>query len=307
MAIIIQKKKIIEKLFIAALIVYPIFHFCVFWIYINFDTIVTSFQKFNYYTGELDFCGFENYERIFKKMILGEDEGLRRAFFNSFQAIGINLIILPIAVFSAYAFYKRMPGTAFYSVMFYIPQLISIVVLTMVFRYMFDADFGYIALLAKKITGQEIDFLSQSSDHLWSIIWLYCIWSGLGSNVIMMRGAMLKIPKEVTESAVMDGCGFFRELWSIALPLSMSTISIYILMTSMAAASFTMPPMLIAKGSGVNGKFLTVGWFIFSTTANGGSISSSINATTTGILFTILTLPLIIVTKWFTKKITPEI
>ena len=303
----LNKRKLNEKAFILALAVYPIIHFGIFWVYVNSSTIISTFMRYSVRTNSLKFCGFDNYVTIFKKIFLGGDPALGRAFINSFQAIGINALIFPVALFASYAFYKNMPGTKVYSVMFYIPQLISIVVLAMAFRYMFYSDFGPVAILIARIAGVEkVDLISTSSDYLWTVIWLFCIWSGLGSNVILIRGAMLRIPKELVESAVLDGCGFFRELWSITIPMCMSTISVYIVSASMSATSFTMAPMLIAKSSGSIGRFMTYSWFIFenaSTTSPGTIIS----VTTMGVFFTIVNLPLMIMARVLTKKATPEL
>ena len=303
----IRKSVLYDNLFGFALVILAVIHFCVFWIYVNFDTILMTFQKFNVYTGELEWYGLNNYIRVFQQMVLGKNPSMQRAFFNSFMAIGINLIILPIAIFSAYAFYKKMPCTTFFSVMFYIPQLISIVVLTMSFRYMFSADFGPVALLVAKIKGVEsVDLISVESDFLWPVIWLFCIWSGLGANVIMMRGAMNKIPKEISESAILEGCGFFQELIYIALPMSLSTIGIYFIQTMGAASGFLMPPMLIAQSGGDNGRFMTTAWFIFGN-ANSSNAGTIITVTTIGVLFTLLNTPLIVLTRFLVKKLTPDL
>ncbi len=303
----IKKNEIYDNLFGLALVILSVIHFIVFWIYVNFDAIIMTFQKFNVYTGELEWYGLNNYIRVFKEMVLGKNLSMQRAFFNSFQAIGINLIILPIAIFSAYAFYKKMPCTTFFSVMFYIPQLISIVVLTMSFRYMFSADFGPVALLIAKMKGVEsVDLISVESDFLWPVIWLFCIWSGLGSNVIMMRGAMNKIPKEISESAILEGCGFFQELIHITLPMSLSTIGIYFIQTMGSASGFLMAPMLLAQSGGDNGRFMTTAWFIFGN-ANSSSAGTIITVTTIGVLFTLLNTPLIVLTRLLVKKLTPDL
>lgn len=303
----IKKNEIYDNLFGLALVILSVIHFLVFWIYVNFDAIIMTFQKFNVYTGELEWYGLNNYIRVFKEMVLGKNLSMQRAFFNSFQAIGINLIILPIAIFSAYAFYKKMPCTTFFSVMFYIPQLISIVVLTMSFRYMFSADFGPVALLIAKMRGVEsVDLISVESDFLWPVIWLFCIWSGLGSNVIMMRGAMNKIPKEISESAILEGCGFFQELIHITLPMSLSTIGIYFIQTMGSASGFLMAPMLLAQSGGDNGRFMTTAWFIFGN-ANSSSAGTIITVTTIGVLFTLLNTPLIVLTRLLVKKLTPDL
>ena len=301
----ISNNKIVRKgelIFYISMVIWPVIHFLLFWGYVKFGTILLAFQKYDIYTMSNKFVGFENFVRVWDRMIVGTDPSLHRAFFNSFQAIAINIIILPIAIFSSYAFYKNMPGSKIYRVAFYIPQLISIVVLTMMFRYMFYSDFGPISLMLQSIFGAKIDFLSAESDLLWPLIWIFSIWSGLGSNVIIMLGAMNNIPTEITESALIDGVGFFRELISMVIPMSISTISMYILRTAMAASTFLMAPMLLAVNPGVAGTFLTVPWYIF---ANGTSTSMNtlIFTTTVGLYLTIATTPIVILTKLLVDKL----
>ncbi len=298
----LKKKNRIEYLFYFTMVAWAILHFFVFWGYVKAGSFVMAFQKYNTYTRNNEWAGLYNFQRVWNKMILGSDPGLHRAFWNSFMAIGINVIILPIAVFSAYAFYKNMPGTKIYRIAFYIPQLISIVVLTMAFRYMFYSEFGPIAMLIQKLVGHEVDLISVESNFLWPLIWIYCIWTGLGSNVIMMSSAMNAIDVEVTESAVLDGVGFFKKLFSIVIPLTMPTIGMYILRSSMAASTFLMQPMLLAKSSGAGGRFLTVPWYIFN---NGTSLSQStlIFSTTVGLTLTLLTTPLILFVKFCVDKL----
>ena len=300
------KAKVYDNLFATFLVLYALIHFAVFWLYVNFDTIVTTFQKFNYNTQSYEWNWLNNYIKVFKLMLLGDDPSLNKGFWNSFQAIGINLIILPIAIFSAYAFYKKMPLTGFFNAVFYIPQLISVVVLAMAYCYMFDAKYGPITIMLKNCFGVNMELLSPHSDTLWPIIWIYCIWSGIGANVIMMRSAMNKVPKEVSESVILEGCGFFQELWYITLPMSISTIGVYLIQTMGSASGFLMAPMLIAGSPGNGGKFNTIAWFIFAN-ANVSDPNSMITIVTVGIMFTLLNTPLIVGTRILVKKLTPDL
>ena len=131
----LSKTKIGDNLFAFTLVLWPLIQFTVFWFYIRVGTIASTFMKYDFSTNSYFFYGLRNYQSIFRKMILGEDIALHNAFWNSFQAIGINIVILPIAIFSAYAFYKKMPFHGFFNLMFYIPHLISVAVLTMIFTF----------------------------------------------------------------------------------------------------------------------------------------------------------------------------
>lgn len=130
------------KIFIALMLAYPILQFLVFWLYINADTFRLTFSRFDVTTGKYVFWGTERYSKIFRNMILGKNAADRAMFLNSFRAIAINLMILPLAVITAFAFYKKVPGEKLFRVLFYFPSMISLVVLTMVFRNMFSAEFG---------------------------------------------------------------------------------------------------------------------------------------------------------------------
>ena len=209
------------KIFIALMLAYPLLQFFVFWLYINADTFRLTFSRFDVTTGKYVFWGTERYSKIFRNMILGKNAADRAMFLNSFRAIAINLMILPLAVITAFAFYKKVPGEKLFRVLFYFPSMISLVVLTMVFRNMFSAEFGPFAFMLNKLTGREVSYLSLGNDYLWKIIYVFCIWAGLGSNVILMCGAMQRIPAEIVESATLDGVGFWRELTVFTIPLIM--------------------------------------------------------------------------------------
>lgn len=293
------------KIFIALMLAYPILQFLVFWLYINADTFRLTFSRFDVTTGKYVFWGTERYSKIFRNMILGKNAADRAMFLNSFRAIAINLMILPLAVITAFAFYKKVPGEKLFRVLFYFPSMISLVVLTMVFRNMFSAEFGPFAFMLNKLTGRDVSYLSLGNDYLWKIIYVFCIWAGLGSNVILMCGAMQRIPAEIVESATLDGVGFWRELTFFTIPLIMPTIGVFVLTAVMSSSSFVMQPMLLALSGGAQNKYMTVGWYIFE--AVQGSEDSIIQSAATGVVFSTINMPLVIVAKIVIDKLTPDV
>lgn len=292
--------------FILSLVIIPIINFAIFWVYVNFDTILLTFIKFNGLTGQYEWNGLQNYISVFQNMIMRGDIGEFNAFINSFRAILINLIIFPITFFISYSFFRKIRFHGFFQVVFFLPNIISLVVLCMLVRQMFSSDYGPIALLFEKILGHPTDWIGYQSDKLWGIITIFCIWAGLGGNSIVMCGAMRRIPEEIFEAARLDGVGFWQEMITIVLPLILPSIGVFFISIITSALSFTMQPMLIAVNPGIDNKYMTIGWYIF-TTVEKGSSGSMIRAACIGITFSLILLPIIIATRLLVKKVTPEV
>ena len=295
-----------KYIFIAELIIIPVINFIIFWVYVNFDTILLTFKRFDVPTASYVWRGFDGYISVFKSMILGGDPGEFNAFVNSFRAILINVIILPVTFVISYSIYKKIRFRKFFQVVFFLPNIISLVVLCMMVRHMFSSDFGPIALVIEKITGHPTDWLGYNSDKMWGIITVFCIWAGLGGNTIILCGAMQRIPEDIIEAARLDGIGFLREAWSIVLPLVMPTVGVFMIGVVTSPLSFTLQPMLIAVNPGIDNKFMTIGWYIFTSVDTGGS-GNMIQAATIGMMFSMLLLPVIIAVRIIVKKFTPDV
>ena len=303
-----RRPKFREGLFLVALVAIPIVHFAVFWVYINIQTIINTFQKFNIVKGEMEWIGFTRYVNMFKSYVLGLDGAIaeRNTFWNSFKAIAINVIIFPLAITSAYAFYKKIRFEKYFRICFYLPQLISVTVLVTMYKSMFHADFGPLKLFFEHVLNYSPGWLTADSEVMWTLIFIFCIWCGLGSNVIMVSGAMARIPADIGEYCQLEGVGFWRELFQIVLPLVMSTVGVYIINITCSVFGFAIHPMLVAEVMGVENRFYTVGWFIFESVKQ-GSESGILQASTLGLILTVIMLPVVIGVRVAVKKCTPDV
>lgn len=299
-----------DNIFVFTLVIWAIIHFLVFWVYVNATSLLRLFQTYNAFKDKYVFSGLYNLKHVFNEMVLGNSESMHRAMFNSlFSVIPGLFIILPLAYITSYAFYKHVPGEKLFRVLFYLPSMISIVVLTMSYKYMFDPQFGPIRLLFNKLGYTDLKWLSAVPDNnmLWPLIYLYCVWSGLGSNVILIGGAMQRIPKEIIESARLDGVGFWRESVSIVLPLVMPTVTNFIVLALMGVFGFMMQPMLLTDaGGGSSGAALTVAMYIYNTASSGVQAKYDA-AITTGILFSLMFGPIVFIIKAILDKFTPKV
>lgn len=302
-----RKRK--RTLFLISLVAFPIAQWLVFWLYVNIQTLVLSFQSFDYFEGKYVFAGLDNYIRLAKS--ISQNKTMLNAFKNTFHAIAINCITLPMAIVVAYTFFKKIPFERFFRVAFYLPSMVSIVVLTLAFRYMFNnSESTFIGPVAEMLNTFGVNFAGWDTlEHpqtVWGLIYIYAIWAGLGTNVIMISGAMNRIPRSITEQAKLDGLGFWHELFAINLPLVMPTIATFLLTSVMAVFSFYLQPMLLAVNQGVDGAIYTIPWYIFEN-AQLGDASALIDSTTVGLMFTLIMLPIIIITKKVTDKLTPDV
>ena len=72
-----------RRLFIALMLAYPILHFLVFWVYINFNTLLISFQNFSFRQGKEIWTGWDNYAYFFKELTKTGSQAVRYAIVNS--------------------------------------------------------------------------------------------------------------------------------------------------------------------------------------------------------------------------------
>ncbi|MBE7080616.1 MAG: sugar ABC transporter permease [Clostridiales bacterium] len=307
-----RKKAINWKrgLFLTCLLVLSVSHFLIFWAYMNFETIRLTFFKYDMY-GELKFVGFERYVKIFKEFFIYEgNEPNLNMFFNTFRAILINVIIFPLALYTAYSFYKKVYGEKFFRVIFYMPSIISLVALTMAYRSMFDGNIG--GPVAEVFswfdinTNKWLDVGLPENTQMWTLIYIFSILMGLGTNVILMSGAMLRIPQDIPEALEIDGCGYFREMFSVTIPLIMPTITTWSIAIFTSVFGFMMQPMLIAISGGYQNKMMTIPWFLFNMVQSQNK-EHLLYAATLGIMFSVFMLPFTLGIRLLLERVTPDV
>ncbi len=309
-----QKKKKMNwkrRLFITGLLALSVSHFLIFWVYMNFETVRMTFFEYKKHKAALEFVGFDGYVKLFKEFFINDGhEANLNIFLNTFRAIIINVIIFPIALYTAYSFYKKVYGEKFFRVIFYLPSVISLVALTMSYRSMFDPNLGGpVADIFSKFganTKLWLDVNNPDNTQIWPIIYVFCILMGLGTNVILMSGAMLRIPQDIPEALQIDGCGYFREMFSVTIPLIMPTITTWAIAIFTSVFGFMMQPMLIAVSPGYQNSTMTLPWWMFNLVQSGDK-ASQYQAATAGIMFSAFMMPIILVVRYVLERVTPDV
>lgn len=291
------KRRRQKKFFIFMMLVLPIAHFMVFFVYVNIDTILLSFQRFDYYTGDYTFVWLENYQKVIRDII--QLPQMKQTIINSFMFLPItNFITLPLSIISAYFIFRKVPGKNIFRVLFFLPSIISIVVLTMAFQFMFDPLFGPINQLLSEIGITPIGGWFGTKGTAMNMIYLYCIWAGIGFNMVLINGAISRLPSEIIESGRLDGVGMFSELTRIVIPMIWPTITTLFVIGTTAVFTLFLQVLLLTNG-GPSGSTKTIAFYVVELVQSGDYTTPAAY----GVIFTIVAIPLIMLIKWTMEKI----
>lgn len=210
--------------FYIGLIVLPVIQFTIFYLFVNFNSIILAFQKFDLWTGETSFVGTANFAAAFKELFT--EKAFSWRFKNSMIAAFFTLIVgLPFAVIFSYYIYKKglMSGT--FKTLLYMPNVISSVVLVIIYRYFVELGVPYIV---SKLFGAEVGGLYSNPDTMFGVVLFFSVWIGFGTQVLMYLSAMSGINVSLVEAAQLDGITYLKELWHITIPAIYSVIVTFI-------------------------------------------------------------------------------
>jgi ABC-type sugar transport system permease subunit len=160
-----------------------------------------------------DFVGLTNYVRLFKSGIIWK---LLR---NNFALLANVPIQVFLGLVVAVLLHERVWGWRFFRSLYYFPQIISAVIIGYLFRTFFALDGPLNRMFAAVgLTGLAIEWLGSAGTALGVIV--FClVWSSLGWMAVVFIGGLSSIPDSVFEAALIDGAGFWRRTFQIAVPM----------------------------------------------------------------------------------------
>ncbi len=162
-------------------------------------------------------------------------------------------VVVPVAVTTALGLASLIQPLSnklqsFYRAAYYLPAVASAVVLAMIWKWLFDADYGLFNYLFGLLGIGKVQWLVLPDIALWSII-LMAILSPPGSGVVLYLAAMNGIPRELYEAAQIDGASGFQQWWRLTVPLVMPT-TLYIVVMSTIGSFQIFTNVFIMTGGG---------------------------------------------------------
>lgn len=292
-----HKNSSADSIFIFVMICLPMLQFIVFSVYLNYNSFAMAFQDVDYATNKVVWVGLKHFKQFFEGFKLNDT--WRVAILNSVLYLPVTAVImLPLSIFAGYFLLRKIPLAPVYKTIFFLPSIISIVVLGIVFRNMFDYDGPINSILTKwfKMDVNKIPPWLNSRGWTMGILYLYSIWAGLGYNIVLLYGAMSRVPHEVVESARLDGIGMVREIFSIYVPIIWPTVSTMLVFCVMTVFQQYMHPLVLTSGAGES---YTIAYLIIEEISFGKYYSGA----ALGLMLAIVATPIVQLAKWAVNKI----
>ena len=220
------KKKRTDKekvIFILFCITIRIIQWLIFYVYANVDSIFMAFRDSN---GALT---MENFKRFFVELKTPSSD-IRLAFKNTFITFLILLVTYPFKVLVSYFLYKKVPGSAVFRVLFFLPSILFSVCTAMVFTR-FVGTTGIIAKAVQEMLHLDyVPELLADSRFANIVVLLNMVWLGFPGDLIIWGGTFARIPNEVLESGKIDGVNWWTEFTKIMVPLVWPTLSLQMIL-----------------------------------------------------------------------------
>lgn len=194
-----------------------------------FQTIyITFFKSGDFGRGNV-FIGLENYIALFS------DSQVLQAIINTFSYA---LLVVPstivLSMIVAVLLNTEISGRSFYRTVYFIPMVAPPAAITMVWRWLYNSQFGLFNVILGKIGIQGPNWITDPDVTLFAICAIG-IWSVLGYNMILLLAGLQDIPKDYYEATEIDGASPMRQFFSITLPLVSPTL-FFVLITNVIAS-----------------------------------------------------------------------
>jgi multiple sugar transport system permease protein len=173
------------------------------------STIYHSFTNWDGLTS--NFIGIENYRLIFQNPVIYQ------VFINSLIFLISVPLILGASVVVAVLVYEKVLGWRTFRFLFFIPAVLSPVIVGVLFSTFF-LPAGVVDKLLSPFGLGDFPWLS----HPWSaraVVILALVWTSFGFGMIVVLSALTTIDPSLYDAAAIDGASWWRRLRSITLPM----------------------------------------------------------------------------------------
>ncbi|MBN2119887.1 MAG: sugar ABC transporter permease [Candidatus Omnitrophica bacterium] len=202
--------------------------FSVFYIYPFFKVFNLSMHSWNGIDPTMKFVGFAH----FKEVIFDD-----KAWWSSMAQAGyITLWALTfqnfLALLLALACDRAIRAGSVYRVIFFLPPILSEIVVGLVWKWIYNGDFGllnhWLSMVGLGYLAR--DWLSDSSTALTAIALVHC-WKGFGWAFIILLAGLQTIPRQLYEAATVDGADALKRFTNVTVPMMIPVFVLVVILT----------------------------------------------------------------------------
>ncbi len=235
-----------RSIFIALCVAPATILFFIFMVLPTFNVFRMSLFERGAYSPTETFVGLNNFKVLFQDA----------KFISSMQ----NTILLIVTVtlmtfffailFAAILTREKIKGQNFFRIIFYIPNILSVVVIAGIFSAIYKPENGMLNSILSFLSGHEVMILWKDQQMVIISIIIAMVWQAIGYYMVMYMASMSAVPVDLYESAGLDGAGRVAQFFQITLPLIWTnirtTLTFFIISTINMAFLFV--KAMVAKG-----------------------------------------------------------
>ena len=252
--------------------------FVIFMVIPTFNVFRLSLFEKGAYNPEEVYVGFKNFETLLSSS----------TFIQSMQntlllIVMVTLFTMTFAlVFAGILTREKLKGQNFFRIVFYIPNILSVVVISGIFSAIYDVDRGLLNSILGLFGAESV--LWKGEDMVVTSVIIAMVWQAIGYYMVMYMASMSAVPASLYESSGLDGAGRVTQFFQVTLPLIwtnirttltffiISTINMAFLFVSAmlgssggaaSASKVTLVYMYDMKNAGLYGYSMAVGVAIF--------------------------------------------
>ena len=204
--------------FLLACVAPAVILFAIFMVWPTINVFRLSLYQRSTFNPNEVFIGLKNFQMLMK------DANFIRSMQNMLLLI-VMVTVFTMAtalVFAGILTREKLKGQAFFRIVFYIPNILSVVVISGIFSAIYDVDRGMLNSILN-LFGKE-GILWKGEQHVIMSLVIAMVWQAIGYYMVMYMASMSAVPGSLYESAGLDGADRVTQFFQITIPLIWTNI-----------------------------------------------------------------------------------
>ena len=192
--------------------------FAIFMIAPTFNVFRLSLYQRSTFNPNETFIGLKNFQMLLKDA----------TFIRSMQNMLLLIVMVTIftmgtaLLFAGILTREKLKGQDFFRIVFYIPNILSVVVISGIFSAIYDVDKGLLNSILN-LFGKD-GVLWKGEQHVITSLVIAMVWQAIGYYMVMYMSSMAAVPESLYESAGLDGASRVAQFFQITIPLIWTNI-----------------------------------------------------------------------------------
>ena len=194
----------------------------------------------------MHFIGLRNYSRLI------HDRLFWKAILNTLQFLLLHIPLqLVVSLFLAFLLNKKIKAGAFFRASFFMPVIVSGVVVTILWQQLLGYDSGIINRALQSAGMAKVGWLTNPDIAIYSIA-LMATWKNVGLYVILFLVGLQTVPVAYYEAAKMEGASEWQQFYHITLPMINPTIFMVVILSTIGGFNLFIEPYIMTGGGPLN-------------------------------------------------------